>query len=187
MFWILNLQSWTKVLGHFRVSGAFSNSHRSNPFPHLTNSVARVYLEFFFEFQLCIGWGEGELQVCTVLRGNREMTEKYEYSSTVPRTFVQDCRPVTMSWKSDHVMPLLFQLHRLLADQRIEFKVLLFTYKAMQGLAPQYLSDLLTLRCVVCGLLRNCCLIRPHLILERTDIDPFRFAHQDFGIRCVFT
>ena len=29
----------------------------------------------------------------TVLRGNREMTEKYEYCSTVPRTFVQDCRP----------------------------------------------------------------------------------------------
>ena len=29
---------------------------------------------------------------CTVLRGNREMTGKYEYCSTVPRTFVQDCR-----------------------------------------------------------------------------------------------
>ena len=28
---------------------------------------------------------------CTVLRGNREMTEKYEYRSTVSRTFVQDC------------------------------------------------------------------------------------------------
>ena len=28
---------------------------------------------------------------CTVLRGNRQMTEKYEYRSTVPRTFVQDC------------------------------------------------------------------------------------------------
>ena len=28
---------------------------------------------------------------CTVLRGNREMTGKYEYCSTVPRTFVQDC------------------------------------------------------------------------------------------------
>ena len=28
---------------------------------------------------------------CTVLRGNREMTEKYEYCSTVPKTFVQDC------------------------------------------------------------------------------------------------
>ena len=29
---------------------------------------------------------------CTVLRGNREMTEKYEYCSTVQRTFVRDCR-----------------------------------------------------------------------------------------------
>ena len=28
---------------------------------------------------------------CTVLRGNREITEKYEYCSTVPRTFVHDC------------------------------------------------------------------------------------------------
>ena len=71
------------------------------------------------------------------------MTEKYEYSGTVPRTFVQDCRLVTISRKSDHVTPLLFQLHRLPVDQRIEFKVLFFTYKAMKGLATQYLSDLL--------------------------------------------
>ena len=35
---------------------------------------------------------------CTVLRGNREMTEKYEYCSTVPRTFVQDCR--SLQWQS---------------------------------------------------------------------------------------
>ena len=27
---------------------------------------------------------------CTVLRGNRQMTEKYDYCSTVPRTFVQE-------------------------------------------------------------------------------------------------
>ena len=31
--------------------------------PHPTNNVGRVYPEFFFsEFQLCIGWREGELQ-----------------------------------------------------------------------------------------------------------------------------
>ena len=33
---------------------------------------------------------------CTVLRGNREMTEKYEYCSTVPKTFVQDCRNINV-------------------------------------------------------------------------------------------
>ena len=27
---------------------------------------------------------------CTVLRGNRQMTEKYDYCSTVPKTFVQE-------------------------------------------------------------------------------------------------
>ena len=49
----------------------------------------------FSEFQLCIGWGGRTARKfrkgCTVLGGNREMTEKYEYCNTVPRTFVQDC------------------------------------------------------------------------------------------------
>ena len=36
---------------------------------------------------------------CTVLRGNREMTEKYEYCSTVPRNFVQDWFGVWLSQK----------------------------------------------------------------------------------------
>ena len=44
------MQSWTKVLGHFCVSGAFSNSHRSNPSSHPTNNVGRVYPEFFPSF-----------------------------------------------------------------------------------------------------------------------------------------
>ena len=47
------------TLLHFWV---FSNSHRSNPSPHTTNNVGCMYPEFFSEFQLCIGWGEGELQ-----------------------------------------------------------------------------------------------------------------------------
>ena len=71
------------------------------PSPHPTNNVGRVYPEFFpsFNFVHCIGCGEGELQENfekdgTVLRGNREMTEKYEYCITVPRTFVQDCRKI---------------------------------------------------------------------------------------------
>ena len=88
----LLVQSWTKV---FTLSRLWGVSHRSNPSPHPTNNVGRVYREFFSEFQLCIRWGEGELQEnlgCTVLRGNREMIEKYEYCSTVLRTFVQYCR-----------------------------------------------------------------------------------------------
>ena len=46
------MQSWTKVLGHFSVSGAFSNSHRSNTSPHPTNNVGGVYPEFFRVYHL---------------------------------------------------------------------------------------------------------------------------------------
>ena len=50
-------QSWDTFafLGHFPI-------HRSNPSLHLTKNVGRVYPEFFPKFQLCIGWGERELQ-----------------------------------------------------------------------------------------------------------------------------
>ena len=63
------------------------------PSPHKQcwTHVSRI----FSEIQLCIGRGEGELQENfennAVLRGGREMTGKYAYCSTVPRTFVQDC------------------------------------------------------------------------------------------------
>ena len=93
----VKLQSWTKVLGNFCVSGAFSNSHRSKPSPRPKNDAGRLYPEFFPSFNFVQGGGRERTarifrKGCTVLRGNREMTEKYEYCSTVPRTFVQDCR-----------------------------------------------------------------------------------------------
>ena len=90
-------ESWTKVLGDFCVSGAISNAHRSNPLPSPHKQYLTRVSRIFSEFQLSIGWGEGELQenfekdAPYVLRGNREMTEKYEYCNTVARTFVQDC------------------------------------------------------------------------------------------------
>ena len=60
------------------------------PSPH-KQCWTGVYPEFFSEFQLCIGWGGGRTERkfrtgCTALRGNREMTEKYEYCSIVTRT-----------------------------------------------------------------------------------------------------
>jgi len=47
---ILLLQSRSKVLGFFCISGAFSYSHMPSPAPspHPTNNVGRVYPEFFF-------------------------------------------------------------------------------------------------------------------------------------------
>ena len=45
--------------------------------------------------------------------------------------------------KFDSATPLLKKLHWLPVEQRIEFKILLITYKCLNGIGPGYLSDLL--------------------------------------------
>ena len=52
-------------------------------------------------------------------------------------------RLISMSRKADHITPLLIELHWLPVEQRINFKIILFTYKIINGLAPMYLSQLL--------------------------------------------
>ena len=47
--------------------------------------------------------------------------------------------------KFDHITPVLKDLHWLPVEQRIEYKVLLLTYKALHGKAPAYISQLLSL------------------------------------------
>ena len=46
--------------------------------------------------------------------------------------------------KYEHIRPILLELHWLPVSQRILFKILLLTYKALNGLAPAYISDLLS-------------------------------------------
>lgn len=50
-----------------------------------------------------------------------------------------------MSRKADHITPSLIdlQLHWLPVEKRINFKILYFTYRIVNGLAPIYLSQLL--------------------------------------------
>ena len=53
-------------------------------------------------------------------------------------------RVLTKTRKFDHISPILCTLHWLPVKFRIEYKILLLTYKALNGLAPQYLSDLIS-------------------------------------------
>ena len=46
--------------------------------------------------------------------------------------------------KHCHIMPLLLRLHWLPIRLRIEFKILLITCKVLQGSAPKYLIDLIS-------------------------------------------
>ena len=46
----------------------------------------------------------------------------------------------------DHISPILFELHWLPIKYRINFKILLITYKALHGLAPNYITELLNVK-----------------------------------------
>jgi hypothetical protein len=49
---------------------------------------------------------------------------------------ISNCR------KSEHITPVLYNLHWLPVQQRIKFKVLLIIFKSRQGQCPKYISDL---------------------------------------------
>ena len=50
-------------------------------------------------------------------------------------------RLLTGSLPRDHIHPVLYQLHWLLVEYRIRFKVLVLTFKALYSLEPSYLRD----------------------------------------------
>ena len=52
-------------------------------------------------------------------------------------------RLLTGTRKFDHITPILQSLHWLPVHFRTDFKILLFVFKCLHGLAPQYLSNLL--------------------------------------------
>ena len=51
-------------------------------------------------------------------------------------------RVLTGTSKRDHISPVLSSLHWLPVKYRIEFKILLLTYKSLNDQAPSYLKDL---------------------------------------------
>ena len=54
-------------------------------------------------------------------------------------------RLLTCTRKHEHITPVLASLHWLPVHFRVDFKVLLFVFKALNGLAPPYLAELLHL------------------------------------------
>ena len=51
-------------------------------------------------------------------------------------------RVATLARKRDHVTPVLKELHWLPVQERVIFKILLLTYKALNNLTPSYISEL---------------------------------------------
>ena len=61
---------------------------------------------------------------------------------------IKNCtaRLVSNTRKYDHTQPVLKRLHLLPVKQRSTFKFLLITYKAVHGLAPQYICELVQMK-----------------------------------------
>ena len=53
---------------------------------------------------------------------------------------------LTSNRKYNHILPVLQELHWLPVKFRIHFKILLLTFKALNGMAPAYISDLIDVR-----------------------------------------
>src|SRR6056300_91499 len=60
--------------------------------------------------------------------------------------FVQNAaaKVINLSRKQEHVTPILINLHWLPIKSRIEYKTLLLTFKALHGLSPVYIQDLIS-------------------------------------------
>ena len=64
------------------------------------------------------------------------LIQKLQRVQNAAARLVSGCR------KHDHITPVLYRLHWLPVEQRIEYKILLLTFKALNDCAPSYLSEL---------------------------------------------
>ena len=60
-------------------------------------------------------------------------------------------RLITRSRKCDHITPILLDIHWLLVSERINFKILLLTFKALHQQSPTYSQDLMTHHLLACS------------------------------------
>ena len=57
--------------------------------------------------------------------------------------------------KYNHITPILISLHWLPVRYRINFKILLLTFKALNGMAPSYIIDLIHIKTITRNSLRS--------------------------------
>ena len=68
------------------------------------------------------------------------------YLCKLQRVQNAEARLVFRAPKFCHTSPFLFELHWLSMKSRIDFKVILITFKAIHGFAPKYISDLISIK-----------------------------------------
>ncbi|XP_038071089.1 uncharacterized protein LOC119739982 [Patiria miniata] len=91
-------------------------------------------------------------------------------------------RMITYTRKSDHITPVLANLHWLPIQQRVKNKLCLIIFKTLQGDAPAYLSDLVQLYAPGHRGLRSSQqkLLKENMANYRWGREAFKLLHQAF-------
>ena len=82
-------------------------------------------------------------------------------------------RILTKTAPRENITPVLKELHWLPVDRKIEYKILLYAYKALNGLAPEYLCNMVEL-CAPDRVLRSAS--------QNLHVVP-RVKHSQYGMR----
>ena len=68
---------------------------------------------------------------------------KFHFEGAAANSKCRAARILTRTRKFEHISPVLASLHWLPVKFQIDYKIWLLTFKALHGLAPSYLNDLL--------------------------------------------
>ena len=118
---------------------------------HIRNVAKKCFytLKNMVKIRRCINETADKAMVHTMI------TSKLDYCNAVPYglpestlkhfTRVQNlsARFISQHGKYEHITPVLKQFHWLPMRQRINYKVLILTFKSLNGLAPTYLEELM--------------------------------------------
>ena len=105
-----------------------------------------------FEIRRCLNEAASKAMVHTMITSHIDYCNVLLYglpqSALLYLTKIRKmaARSISQRAKYDHISPVLKDLHWLPIAQRIEYKVLVMTFKALIGLSPQYIEDLLVKR-----------------------------------------
>ena len=114
------------------------------------------------------------LQVSWIIVSNSLLYSVLEFQiKKLQRLMNASAQLVYCTPKYCHITPLLRKLHWLPVRMHIDFKILLITFKILQGLAPSYLKNLVSVLAVSHYQLRRnnngILLVNPRLIKNEKD------------------
>ena len=136
---------------HARNIGAIFNTTMSM-LPHVNNvcKSAFYHLRTILRIRKYVSTQTTEILIHAFVTSKLDHCNSLPYN--VPKNVIKKlqsvqnaaARLITRSRKCDHITPILLDLHWLPVSERIKFKILLLTFKALHQQSPTYIQDLIT-------------------------------------------